>query len=90
MNATVRELELQEFGIVEASLCDSSIHVAHHRAGESATKFQTRNKRYHAQLLYNDILMSEKGMYIDALSRRGLINSSHELSILCVFCVCSN
>ena len=87
VNASVRELELEESEIVEASLCDSSKDVAHCIAGGIAMQLQKKHKCKACSSLMiatNKNLTSEKGTYLQTLSRGGLPNPSEEFSeIVC-------
>ena len=83
LDASVRELELEEFGIMEASLCNSSIHVEHYIADGNANKYQTKHKCELCPTLMivdNDLSMSEQGTCFVTLSCGGLTNSLDELS----------
>ena len=81
MNASVTVLEESE--IVEASLCDSSKDVAHCIAGGIAMKLQKKHKCEACSSLMiatNKNPTSEKGTYLQTLSRGGLTNPSEEFS----------
>ena len=81
VNASVRELEESE--IVEASLCDRSKDVADCIAGGSLWKLQNKHKCNACSSLMiatNKNPTSEKGTYLQTLSRGGLPNPSEEFS----------
>ena len=83
VDALVRDLGLEEVGIMEPSLCDSSKEVVHCIAGGIAKKLQKKNKCESCSTMMiadSKSSLSKRGSYLKTLSRGGLTNPSDEMS----------
>ena len=82
VKALVESLEIEEAGIMEASLCENSREVAHYIAGGIARMLQKKTQCDScSRLLINrDSSASQTGSYLQNISRGGLTNPSEEMS----------
>ena len=82
MKALVESLEIEEAGIMEASLCENSKEVSHYIGGGIVRTLpkKTECDSYSRLLINCDSSASQTGSYLQNLSRGGLTNPSEEMS----------
>lgn len=83
VNSLVQNLESDEEGIMEASLCDNSQEVAHCIAGAIAKKLQKSNECKPCSEMMTagkESSSTGRGSYLKIISRGGLIKPSEEMS----------